>query len=239
MHRWRKPPIFALAYISPARSSKRRMSIIFSRIARHLSASGSGCSVPRSSGGVRSTARWGSPFPSPSASATLRFFSTSIASEVTPSFAVRPGSGRPRARRKVIAPTSSRTSTRNGAVTTRLTHFRRTRSWSRAGRTLLGIEQVRPRSHASRRDEGWQLGDARCARSLLGRGERVADRPALDALEDGPRVELARGRGEQHVVHNAQVPARGKRLPHRGEREGDHAARLLRERGGERRIARV
>src|SRR4051794_26838083 len=41
MHRWRKPPIFAFAYISRARSSKRRMSSIRPRIARHVSASGS------------------------------------------------------------------------------------------------------------------------------------------------------------------------------------------------------
>src|SRR3954447_6622365 len=40
MHRWRKPPIFALAYISPARSSKRRISSILRRIARLVSAPG-------------------------------------------------------------------------------------------------------------------------------------------------------------------------------------------------------
>src|SRR4051794_11234900 len=37
MQRWRKPPIFAFAYISPARSSKRRMSNIRSRIATDAS----------------------------------------------------------------------------------------------------------------------------------------------------------------------------------------------------------
>src|SRR5689334_19071333 len=41
MHRCRKPPIFAFAYISPARSSKRRMSSIRSRIATAASLSGS------------------------------------------------------------------------------------------------------------------------------------------------------------------------------------------------------
>src|SRR4051794_7046451 len=46
MQRWRKPPIFALAYISPARSSKRRISAIRSRMATHVSRSGSGCFCP-------------------------------------------------------------------------------------------------------------------------------------------------------------------------------------------------
>jgi hypothetical protein len=43
MHRWRNPPIFALAYISPARSSKRRMRIIFSRMATASSLPGKSC----------------------------------------------------------------------------------------------------------------------------------------------------------------------------------------------------
>src|SRR4051794_31503920 len=43
MQRWRKPPIFAFAYISPARSSKRRMSNIRSRIATDASLFGSSC----------------------------------------------------------------------------------------------------------------------------------------------------------------------------------------------------
>src|SRR3954470_15731033 len=38
---WRKPPIFAFAYISPARSSKRRMSIIVPSHSRATSGSGS------------------------------------------------------------------------------------------------------------------------------------------------------------------------------------------------------
>src|SRR3954469_8357355 len=46
MQRWRNPPIFALAYISPARSSKRRISAIRSRMATHVSRSGSGCFCP-------------------------------------------------------------------------------------------------------------------------------------------------------------------------------------------------
>src|SRR4051812_48376945 len=46
MQRWRKPPIFAFAYISPARSSKRRISIIFSRTVRQVSLSGSECEPP-------------------------------------------------------------------------------------------------------------------------------------------------------------------------------------------------
>ncbi len=40
MQRCRKPPIFAFAYISPARSSKRRIKSIFSSTARHVSVSG-------------------------------------------------------------------------------------------------------------------------------------------------------------------------------------------------------
>src|ERR671919_393387 len=43
MQRWRKPPILALACISPARSSKRRMSIIFERTVRQVSSSGRSC----------------------------------------------------------------------------------------------------------------------------------------------------------------------------------------------------
>src|SRR3954447_19109950 len=43
MQRWRKPPILALAYISPARSSKRRMSIIRARIASEVFLPGSEC----------------------------------------------------------------------------------------------------------------------------------------------------------------------------------------------------
>src|SRR3954451_21532647 len=53
MHRCRKPPIFAFAYISPARSSKRRISSIFFRISSQVSLSGSEClccSTPVSSG---------------------------------------------------------------------------------------------------------------------------------------------------------------------------------------------
>src|SRR5918997_6108018 len=41
MARWRKPPTLALAYISPARSSKRRMSIIERSHSRATSGSGS------------------------------------------------------------------------------------------------------------------------------------------------------------------------------------------------------
>src|SRR5918999_2669938 len=51
--RCRKPPILAFAYISPARSSKRRMSIIFARISRATFFSGrscDACSTPVSSG---------------------------------------------------------------------------------------------------------------------------------------------------------------------------------------------
>src|SRR5829696_7916591 len=43
MQRWRKPPIFAFAYISPARSSKRRISSIFWRTVRQVSLSGRSC----------------------------------------------------------------------------------------------------------------------------------------------------------------------------------------------------
>src|SRR4051812_39027823 len=43
--RCRKPPIFALAYISPARSSKRRMSIIVPSHSRARSGSGRSCSA--------------------------------------------------------------------------------------------------------------------------------------------------------------------------------------------------
>src|SRR5215207_1167139 len=43
MHRWRKPPIFAFAYISPARSSKRRITSIVSRTVRQVSLSGRSC----------------------------------------------------------------------------------------------------------------------------------------------------------------------------------------------------
>src|SRR3954452_6345254 len=51
--RWRKPPILALAYISPARSSKRRISIILARISRAIFLSGRSCDAcftPVSSG---------------------------------------------------------------------------------------------------------------------------------------------------------------------------------------------
>jgi hypothetical protein len=43
--RCRKPPTLALAYISPARSSKRRMSIIVSSHSRATSGSGSSWSA--------------------------------------------------------------------------------------------------------------------------------------------------------------------------------------------------
>src|SRR3954451_4145251 len=43
MQRGRKPPIFAFAYISPARSSKRRMRSIFSMTATQVSLSGRPC----------------------------------------------------------------------------------------------------------------------------------------------------------------------------------------------------
>src|SRR4051794_37273484 len=47
MHRCRKPPIFAFAYIAPARSSKRRISSILPTIARQVSASGSAPTAAR------------------------------------------------------------------------------------------------------------------------------------------------------------------------------------------------
>src|SRR3954452_14653619 len=53
MARCRKPPILALAYISPARSSKRRISIILARISRATFLSGRSCDAcltPVSSG---------------------------------------------------------------------------------------------------------------------------------------------------------------------------------------------
>src|SRR3954453_22136626 len=53
MARCRKPPILALAYISPARSSKRRISIILARISRATFLSGRSCDAcltPGSSG---------------------------------------------------------------------------------------------------------------------------------------------------------------------------------------------
>jgi hypothetical protein len=48
MHRWRNPPIFAFAYISPARSSKRLISIIFASVSRDRVFAGSSWScLPR------------------------------------------------------------------------------------------------------------------------------------------------------------------------------------------------
>src|SRR5437588_713071 len=134
MQRWRKPPSWAFAYIAPARSSKRRMSIIRSRIRREVSASGSECSEPTSSGGRRSTARWGSPLPSPDltwasadfarasadlawASATFAFSlsSTSIGPEVTPS------SERVRAEKRAMRASTNRLTARRGAHRLRMT----------------------------------------------------------------------------------------------------------------------
>src|SRR4051812_19878527 len=43
MQRWRKPPTLAFAYISPARSSKRRISNIFERTVSQVSLSGRPC----------------------------------------------------------------------------------------------------------------------------------------------------------------------------------------------------
>src|SRR5919199_252506 len=68
--RWRNPPIFALAYISPARSSKRRMRIIVASHSRATSGSGRSCSAIWAGGYPRAAAtprarpgrgqRWGS-----------------------------------------------------------------------------------------------------------------------------------------------------------------------------------
>src|SRR4051795_5538750 len=60
MARWRKPPILALAYISPARSSKRRMSIIDCSHSRAAFFSGS--ASRRSAGSMLMLARRYSPW---------------------------------------------------------------------------------------------------------------------------------------------------------------------------------
>ena len=84
---------------------------------------------------------------------------------------------------------------------------------------------------------------ANAERVGLGRGlpEAVLDGLGLDRLEQRVGVELAGGAGDHHVVEVGEVPAGGERLPEGGEREGDRAADLLRERGrphGPERVAR-
>src|ERR671915_476622 len=74
MQRWRKPPILALAYISPARSSKRRMSIILLRTVRQVSSSGRSCLIsPNLISSALATSAGAAPSPLPSLAALPDF----------------------------------------------------------------------------------------------------------------------------------------------------------------------
>src|SRR3954453_5912386 len=81
MHRCRKPPIFAFAYISPARSSKRRMSNMRSRIPTEVSLSGSSCVA---SVGLTAMADDDTPFRVPR---IFRAVSSGMAASATPASA--------------------------------------------------------------------------------------------------------------------------------------------------------
>ena len=60
-------------------------------------------------------------------------------------------------------------------------------------------------------------GNAVRRRCGVGALERLVHQFALHPLQHRPRMQLARSRGEQDVVHFGEIPARSKRLPHRRE----------------------
>ena len=64
-----------------------------------------------------------------------------------------------------------------------------------------------------------------------GVSQLVLDRLRLNGLEDGVRVELAGSGGDENVVDVGEIPAAGKRLAERGERERNRAADRLSEGG--------
>ena len=90
---------------------------------------------------------------------------------------------------------------------------------SRANHTLTSIEG--------------NTGNAVRRRCGVGALERPVHQFALHPLQHRPRMQLARSRGEQHVVDLGQIPPGRKRLPHRRERERHDPPGLLGKRRGE------
>src|SRR5829696_1320621 len=249
MQRWRKPPIFAFAYISPARSSKRRITSIFSRTVRHVSLSGRSCLTfpnPISSRPATSLGPWWAP--SPVCVVSL----VAIGSESTH---CRPGSitlspewgevggiaGGPALRRSRTrstarpatrtashaaspAPTPAAIRTRRssvllGGAARRHTHCKLRRG---QGGSRLFEAVVAPEELVSDGDGG-DAANAAVVR-LPGRlAEPVLDRLSLECLQHRVRMQLAGGGGDEHVVDVREVLAGGERLAERGERERDGA----------------
>src|SRR5215210_547190 len=216
MQRWRKPPILALAYISPARSSKRRMRSIFWRTVRQVSLSGRPCLTspnPISSRPTTSLGLWPpfppSPFPpcwapSPDWVASLVAIGPESTHPSRRSIAISPGWGEASlslARRANRSPARlpSQTATPTPAPAAAPTATCSARSLGALlNRTSL---RLRRRQGGSRRFEAVVAveelvpdGDCRDAadpplvRLLSGLPEPVLDRLRLERLEDGVRM---------------------------------------------------
>ena len=219
MQRWRKPPTLAFAYISPARSSKRRMSIIFARTVSHVSLSGRSCLISPTWASLAASV-CAAPLPSFGCLPALAFSLVAIgrqstrcqfgSNRETPDWGVlhRPPALRPYA----------------GALS------------SACGGLFEAI--VAPEELVAD-GERRHAADAALVGLLGGLLEAVLGGLELDRLEHGVGVELAGGGGDQDVVDVPEIPAGVEGLAEGREREGDGAAGLLGEQGGAHGLERV
>src|SRR5688500_18429861 len=258
MQRWRKPPIFALAYISPARSSKRRMRSIFSRAVRQVSLSGRLCSPapqplasrPATSLGLSRSApppwpvsRCGAP--SPDCVASLVAMCPESTHPLPRSIDNSPGWGEgslslaSRANRPPLrlpshaatptpTPTAAPTATCSALCFGALTN--RTHMRLRRGQGGSGVFEaiVAVEELVADRDRG-HASYAPVVRLGGDLPKLVLDRLGLDGLQDGVRMQLAGGRRDQDVVDIREITPAGKRLAKRGKRERDRAPNRLSE----------
>src|SRR5918996_38021 len=209
MHRCRKPPIFAFAYISPARSSKRRMSIIFESTVRQVSGSGRSClTSPNRISSALATSPGARPSPLPS------FVVSRVATfvgEYPVGFANNLCAGPP--------------GYSSGGS-----------SFQRGGSILQAV--IAPEQLIADQQR-WNTAYAALVRLACGLAQPVLGRLHFDALQHGGRMQLTGGCGDQHVVDIRKIPAGRERLPKRRQRVSDGAAGLLREDRGAHRPERV
>src|SRR5215211_825775 len=260
MQRWRKPPILALAYISPARSSKRRMRNIFWRTVRQVSLSGRPCLTspkPISSSPTTSLGLWPSvpppsPFlrcgaPSPDWVASLVAIGPESTHTLRGSIADSPGWGEAgvslaprvnppptRLRSHMATPTptlaAAPTATCSARSLDALRNRTRVRLRSGEGGGRLLEAVVAPEELVADGDGG-DAADAAVVRLLSSLAELVFHRLGLERLEDRVWMELAGGCRHEHVVDVREVLASRERLAERGERECDGAPDRLGEDG--------
>src|SRR5215217_848575 len=266
MQRCRKPPIFAFAYISPARSSKRRITSIFSRTVRQMSLSGRSCfTFPNPICSSRLATSLGpSRAPSPvrvvslvaigSASTHCGSGSMTLTPEWGEAVVLAPGPAlsRPRTRSTARLATCAASQAASAAPTPAVIRTRRSS-------VLLGGGARRHTHRKLRRGQGGSGlfeavvaveelvpdGDRRDAANAAlvglpgGLAQPLLDRLCRERLEHGVRMQLAGGGGDQHVVDVGEILAAGERLAEGREREGDRAADRSGEGGRAHRLERV